>query len=472
MDVATFLERLHKALYFEGYSEAAMAKARAGIGRRFAAGMAGPQRAKFERFPGLSLVVTDVDHEMTGFDDLKLVLKQFGAASCGMFAPRLVRIRRRAGEKQYQLEFTLQGAKQVMELEDDSWIPNAFFEQLDKVTTKHCAGLMFQAVAYPESGQSGFYLWCTARAWKAVARAGLIPSAKHPLDGAVAQPPPQAPTQPESSAASVPAWEPGPPLNPARAERQGLYRKGKWKIPRLSRQALQEWQNLAASGPSSAVGEDLNRQIKETFDLLCAIHCGLTGIGPASAYAARVIELVDRYFFGAWRVGYVEEGVKLTAKTASKALYWLLPLQAGCAAAATVGDLRNLGRFLEYICGDVYDENIADELAYYRLLSDVVLNRKRWDWSEQANLIAKGAEDRFIQLLRCLEGVHTNQEDLFQKSIRKFGAKPKFTPPLWFRGVVDCDVTVLARLAEQKSWSSEAFSVHLQDRILDRRIFA
>jgi hypothetical protein len=471
MNVATFLERLQKARYFEGYSDAAMAKARAVIRERFAAGMAGPYRANFERFPGLSLVVTDVDHEMTGLDDLKLVLKQFGAASCGIFAPRLVRIRRGAAEKQYRLEFTLQGAKQVMDLEDDSWIPNAFFEQLDKVTTKYCVGLAFQAVEYPDPGQSAFYLWCTPRAWKAVARAGLIPSAKHPLDGTVAQPPPETPP-PESSAASVPAWEPGPPTNPARAERQGLYRKGNWKVPRLSQEALQEWQNLATSEPSSAVGEDLNWQIKQTFDLLCAIHCGMTGIAPASAYAARVIELVDRYFFGAWRIGYVEEGVKLTAKNASQALYWLLPLQAGCAAAATVGDQRNLGRFLEYICGDVYDENIADELAYYRLLSDVVLNRNRWDWSEQANLIGEGADDRFIQLLRCLEGVHSNQEDLFQKSMRKFGAKPKFTPPLWFRGVVDCDVTVLARLAEQKGWPAAAFSVHLQDRILDRRMFA
>jgi hypothetical protein len=469
MDVAKFLERLHKARYFEGYSDAAIAKALADIRKRFAAGMAGPRKANFERFPGLSLVVTDVDQEMSGLDDLKLVLKQFGTASYGMFAPRLVRIRRRASEKQYRLEFTLQGAKQVMDLEDDSWIPNAFFEQLDKVTTKHCAGLAFQAVEYPEPGQSGFYLWCTPRAFKAVARAGLIPSAKHPLDGAVAQPPPETP--PESRAVSTSAWEPGPPTNPARAERQGLYRKGKWRIPRLSQEALREWPSLATSEASSAVGEDLNWQIKQTFDLLCAIHSGMTGIGPASAYATQVIKLVDRYFFGAWRIGYVEEGVKLTAKTASKALYWLLPLQAGCAAAATVGDQRNLGRFLEYICGDVYDENIADELAYYRLLSDVVLNRHRWDWSEQANLIGEGADDRFIQLLRCLEGVHTNQEDLFQKSIRKFGAKPKFTPPLWFRGVVDCDVTNLARLAEQKGWPSEAFSVHLQDRILDRRIF-
>lgn len=471
MEVETFLKKLQKARYFEGYSEAATAKAIKAIRKNYAEGLADSRKPYFEKFPGLSLVVLDVDQEMTGRDDLKGILRDFGRASFGLFSPQAIKIRRKAGEERYWLEFTLQGKSQTMELEDDSWIPNAFFEQLDKFTARHCAGLLFQAVEYPDSGQSGFYLWCTPRAWKAVARAGLIPSGKQRLEPSATSDdstPPESPRKKSSPPKPVAkSSEFPPPADVARAERMGVYRLGRWRIPKLSQKAIDAWQEIANTNPTSVQANGLNSLIGQTFDLLSACHCGLTGIGNAKDYARQVVSLAEHYLFGAWRVGYVEDGVALTAKTASKALYWPPSVEMGCTAAICLDDKRNLRRFLEYIGDDVYDEYREADLAYYRLLSDVVLQRESWNWTEQAQLILQSSEEQFANLLPCLEALRQADEPRFQKAIRKFGSKPKYRPPSWFRMVVDGNVTILAQLARQQGWGRETFSLYLQDRILD-----
>jgi hypothetical protein len=100
MDAEAFLKRLETARYFEGYSETAIANSVKAIRKRYAAGIKGPYKNAFERFPGLSLVVIEVDQEMIGRNDLKLILKRFGTASLGQFAPQTIQIRRNAEQDQ------------------------------------------------------------------------------------------------------------------------------------------------------------------------------------------------------------------------------------------------------------------------------------------------------------------------------------------------------------------------------------
>ena len=146
MDVELFLAKLTKHRYFESYADESIAKATRAIGKNYAAGLAGTERAAFERFPGLSLVVTSIDLEMSGDDDLKLVLRQLGDASFGMFAPRKIQVTRHANGEVSGLQFDLNGVKHQWSIDYDSWIPEAFFEEVEKVTKKECSGLTFQAI--------------------------------------------------------------------------------------------------------------------------------------------------------------------------------------------------------------------------------------------------------------------------------------------------------------------------------------
>jgi hypothetical protein len=473
MDLEEFLQRLQKVRYFEGYAEAASSKALRAIRKNYAAGITGAQRADFERFPGLALVVTDVDLEMTGQDDLKDIVRQFGAASYGLFRPRAIKIRRKEGETRYRLQFSVNDTAYDLPFEDDSWIPNDFFETLEKVTKKECSGLAFQAVEYPDPGQSGFFVLCTPRALKAIERAGLIPSHKHPLSGEVIAEPMPATPIPEQS--PEPGAEFALPDDPVRAERLGVFVKGKWRIPRFSKKAVAAWREVARAHVESLSGVALTTQIEYAFDLICARHCGIMDLGDATIYARLVVALVQHYFYGAWRDGHVTDGLtlvdglQLTTATAFKQLPWDTELQAGCTAAILLKDDESLRRFLEYPCHDIKDEYMQHTLAYYRLLSDIVRKRSDWDWKQQAAITAKGFDKRLPKLMACLLALKNDDSPSFQEAIRKFATKPAFLPPYTFAGVIDCDVTILVELARQRGWPCDDFPERLQDKILDPR---
>jgi hypothetical protein len=468
MDVENLLTRLQKLRYFEGYSDTALAKATRGIRTRYAAGLAGPWKAEFERFPGLALVVTDVDMELDSPEDLRLVLRQFASDSCGMFAPKSIRARRVDGDGRYQLQFTVNGDPADLSCDAAGWLPEEFLEGLRTVTKKNCSGLVFQDVEYPDPGQSGYFLWCTPRARKAVARAGLIPSDQNPLNAQASSSPTRKPAKSQPALDTEPTF--APPADRARAERMGLFRKAGWRIPSLSQATVRTWKELTAAPVASAVGEDLTKQIQRTFDLLCARHCGLSGMGDPAALAKKVVQLVDRYLFGSWRVGHVEEGVKFTEAKARKLLLWWSELQRGCATAVSLGDQKSLRKFLEYPRYDIYDEYVEDELAYYRLLSDVVLGRNEFDWVKQTALIEQGRVDRLPKLLRALAALRDHDATAFRNAILKFATRPKHTPPVMFHAVVDCDVTLLVALAHQKGIPCDDFPPYLQDKVLDNRI--
>lgn len=472
MEIETFLKRLEKAKYFEGYTDSACTKAIKLIRKRHRDGLAGEQKEYFERFPGLALVVIDVDQEMTGRNDLAIILRDFGKASLGMFGPQSIKIRRQRGEEKYELDFTVHQTKYSLKFEDDSWIPNEFFEELDKVTRSECSGLAFHSIAYPDPGQSGFYVWCTRRAFKAISRAGLIPSEHNLLDAAEQEIKQQRLADLKAAANRIDPRELAEPADVARAERMKLFKKGQWIIPTLSRTTLENWQEIATSQSMSAIGSELIKEIHQNYDLLCAKHCGMRSIGDAGGYAQRVTALVDRYLYGTWRVGYVNDGVQLTEASARKELSWRLALAPGCAVAASVSNQLSLSKFLKYVQHkDVYNGGVGDELAYYRLLADYFLGHRTWNWDEQADIIASGFDNRLKQLLKCLTHLRANEAAKFNQAILKLGTKPSAAGRILFAGIVDEELSTLAYLARRKGWQSDGFPDQLQDKILDRQAY-
>lgn len=472
MDIETFLQRLKKAKYFEGYSDSAYTKAIKLIRKRHQDGMGGDQKEYFERFPGLALVVIDVDQEMMGLDDLAIILRDFGEVSLGMFGPQSIKIRRKRGDKHYELGFTVHQTKHSLKFEDDSWIPNEFFDELDKVTRSECSGLAFHSIAYPDPGQSGFYIWCTTRAFKAISRAGLIPSEQHLLDAAEQEIKQRRLADLKAAAKRIDLHELAEPADVERAERMKVFKKGQWKIPTLSRTNLETWQEVAASQSMVATGSELTKEIHQNYDLLCAKHCGMKKIGDAGGYAQRVTALVDCYLYGTWRVGYVNDGVKLTEASARKVLLWRLALAPGCAVAASVSDQLSLSKFLKYVQHkDVYNGGVGDELAYYRLLSDYFLGQRKWNWDEQAGIVESGFDNRLKNLLKCLTHLRANEAAKFNQAILKLGTKPPSAGPVRFAAVVDEELSTLAYLARRKGWQSDGFPGQLQDKILDRQAY-
>jgi hypothetical protein len=469
MDFEQFLKSLDKRRYFEGYTDTAKSKAIKIIGKAFAAETARTNPAGARGFLSRSLAMTEIDQELMGEDDLKGILRQLSRASCGMFLPKAIKIVRTPGNNLYRLEFKLNETNQALILPEDSWIPTEFHEQLARVTEKHCAGLAFHTVVFPESGQSAAYLWCRPRAYRAIARAGLLPTGED-LQRALAS---DAPSSEEAEGLAIDSPPPKKvefpaPADPSRSERMRVFSMGKWKIPLLSQKTIEVWRELTAPA-AAAIGRELQQENLQRFDLLCACHCGLTGVGNPVGYAQQLIKHVDRYFYGEWREGYVENEVVLTEATAKKTLFWSGQLQAGCVASLALNDQSAFHRFLKYICDDVYDETRQGELAYYRLLSDVVLERKRWNWAEQAAIIQDRGDAHLVKLLQCLQVFSADDETAFLEAISKIGSKP-VQDPLWFRVVVDWDVTILAALASQREWGTQGYPPYLQDRILDWRM--
>src|SRR4051812_36203274 len=79
MDASDLMAKLDKIRFFEGYTPEAEKKARARVLKQYKEGLAGEYQKYFERFPGFALCFLDVDMELDGVEDLRLVLKEYAA---------------------------------------------------------------------------------------------------------------------------------------------------------------------------------------------------------------------------------------------------------------------------------------------------------------------------------------------------------------------------------------------------------
>jgi hypothetical protein len=176
MDANDLMAKLDKIRFFEGYTPEAEQKARARVLKQYGDGFAGESRRYFERFPGFALRFHSVDMELDGADDLKLVLEEYAAGTFGMFRPTDVAAVCDPDEDVIRLEFRVDGVPYKAEAGHDTWVPNGVTEVIEEAFKKHCNKLGFHPVYFPEFGQEAAMTVCTARAFKAAVKAGLLPA--------------------------------------------------------------------------------------------------------------------------------------------------------------------------------------------------------------------------------------------------------------------------------------------------------
>jgi hypothetical protein len=176
MDARDLMAKLDKIRFFEGYTPEAEKKARSRVLKQYKEGLAGETRKYFERFPGFALWFLSVDLELDGAEDLKLVLKQYAAETFGMFKPTHVKAVRDRDKDVTRLEFRVDGVPYKAEAGYEGWVPNEVTEVIEKAFRTHCNKLEFHSVNYPEFSQAAEMTVCTARAFKAAVKAGLLPA--------------------------------------------------------------------------------------------------------------------------------------------------------------------------------------------------------------------------------------------------------------------------------------------------------
>ena len=179
MDAGDLMAKLDAIRFFEGYTAEAEQQARARVFKQFEEGLAGRSRKYYERFPGFALWFLGVDMELDGAEDLKLVLKQFAAETFGMFKPTHVKAVRDRDEDVTRLEFRVDGVPYKAEAEYSTWVPDEVTEVIERAFKKHCNKLGFHPVHFPEFSQTADMTVCTARAFKAGVKAGLLPADYH-----------------------------------------------------------------------------------------------------------------------------------------------------------------------------------------------------------------------------------------------------------------------------------------------------
>jgi hypothetical protein len=75
-----------------------------------------------------------------------------------------------------RLEFLIDGVRYKAEAGYDTWLPDEVLEVIEKAFKKHCNKLGFHPVHFPEFSQEAVMTICTARAFKAAVKAGLLPA--------------------------------------------------------------------------------------------------------------------------------------------------------------------------------------------------------------------------------------------------------------------------------------------------------
>jgi hypothetical protein len=170
------MARLDAIRFFEGYTAEAERQARPLILKQYEQGLAGESRRYFERFPGFALRFLGVDLELDGAEDLEMVLDQFAADSFGMFRPTDVSAVCDLDEDVTRLEFQVDGVRYVAEAEHSTWVPEEILEVIETAFQTHCNKLGFHPIHFPEFSQEAVMTICTARAFEAAVKSGLLPA--------------------------------------------------------------------------------------------------------------------------------------------------------------------------------------------------------------------------------------------------------------------------------------------------------
>ncbi|HEU5117194.1 MAG TPA: hypothetical protein VFT74_11060 [Isosphaeraceae bacterium] len=176
MDAADLMAELEAIRFFEGYTAEAEQQARDKILKHYKNGLAGESRKSFERFPGFALKFLGVDGELDGAEDLEMVLEGIARESFGMFKPTDVSAVCDPDEGVIRLEFRVDGVRYKAEAEYEGWLPDEVLEVIEKAFKKHCNKLGFHTLHFPEDSQEVALTICTARAFKAAVKAGLVPA--------------------------------------------------------------------------------------------------------------------------------------------------------------------------------------------------------------------------------------------------------------------------------------------------------
>lgn len=180
MDADDLMAKLDAIRFFEGYTPEAEREAKARIRKRYEEGLRSADRRRyFVRFPGFALLYAYIDGELGSAEDLGLVLGEFAAATFGMLRPTDVAAASDPDRDVTRLEFRVDGVRYVAETEYSSWLPEEVIEVVGKALKKHCNRLEFRPVYIPDDGQGMLLTVCTARAFKAAVKAGLLPADYH-----------------------------------------------------------------------------------------------------------------------------------------------------------------------------------------------------------------------------------------------------------------------------------------------------
>jgi hypothetical protein len=174
MEIQEFEKQLKKIKFFDGYTESAKELALNTIRENHAEGMSGDLREYFEKYPGLALRFYEMDGELDGPGDLKLVVKQMGDSSFGMFVPK--KIKAQDDTETMRLEFSIEGVVHSVECEHSGWMPEEILECLFNAMKEHCNTNYLNSIFYPYYGQSANYTWCSDRAMKALRKNKLVPA--------------------------------------------------------------------------------------------------------------------------------------------------------------------------------------------------------------------------------------------------------------------------------------------------------
>lgn len=176
MEAADLMARLDAIRFFEGYPAGAEEEARARVLEQYRSGLASDSRKAYERFPGFALKFLGLDGELDGAEDLELVLKGIADESFGMFQPTDVSAVCDPDEDLTRLEFRVDGVPYKAEAGYDTWLPDEVLGVIEKAFKKHCSELGFHTLHFPEDSQEAAMTICTARAFEAAVKAGLLPA--------------------------------------------------------------------------------------------------------------------------------------------------------------------------------------------------------------------------------------------------------------------------------------------------------
>ena len=147
------------------------------VPKQYEEGLAGASRRYFERFPGFALRFCGLDDgEMDDAEDLESILREIAGQSFGMFKPTDISATCDRDENLIRLEFRVDGVPYEAEAGYEGWVPNEVTEVIVKAFKTHCNELGLHSVNFPEFSQAAEMTVCTARAFKAAVKAGLLPA--------------------------------------------------------------------------------------------------------------------------------------------------------------------------------------------------------------------------------------------------------------------------------------------------------